>query len=388
MRSRVILATILSLLAMLLLSVSSLMHPARAEGKANVKPKEMEIPKELVPSLFTMQDKDIPLGTALEELAKQTGNQIEDLREAKEDTKIKLDLKKVTFWQALDAIAKAADAKIALYDRSGKLGLVDGPYLSLPVSYSGLFRIHIKRIDVIQSLDMDAHICSIRMDIAWEPKFHALFMDPKPDPLVVQDDKGRALDAPDENKGLGAIGGRHAAEIEVRVNAPHRNAAQLALFKGRLAVLGPSKTLTFNFDKLSKIEKKAEARKETQDGVIVNIRELRPEGEGDDQIWTIGLLLEYPPDGPKFESFQSWIVNNEIYLEKEKDGIKQRFPCNFGLETDEQSENKALMRYRFGDQPEKKLLLGKISDWKLVYRTPGRIAAIPIPFEFKDLPLP
>jgi hypothetical protein len=31
---------------------------------------------------------------------------------------------------------------------------------------------------------------------------------------------------------------------------------------------------------------------------------------------------------------------------------------------------------------------GKISDWKLVYRTPGRIVEVPVPFEFKGLDLP
>jgi hypothetical protein len=49
---------------------------------------------------------------------------------------------------------------------------------------------------------------------------------------------------------------------------------------------------------------------------------------------------------------------------------------------------KAIIRYRFGDEPDKKLILGKFSDWKLVYRTPGKIASVPIPFEFKNLELP
>ena len=103
-----------------------------------------------------------------------------------------------------------------------------------------------------------------------------------------------------------------------------------------------------------------------------------------------GLMLEYPADGPKFESFQSWLLSNEIYLEKEVDGVLQRFPKNFGEEIGggDDEDNKAFARYRFGDQPEKSLVLGKISDWKLVYRTPGKIAEVPLTFEFKDLPLP
>ena len=47
-----------------------------------------------------------------------------------------------------------------------------------------------------------------------------------------------------------------------------------------------------------------------------------------------------------------------------------------------------LERDRFIDQADKNQVLGKISDWKLVYRTPGKMTEMPVPFEFKDVPLP
>jgi hypothetical protein len=75
-------------------------------------------------------------------------------------------------------------------------------------------------------------------------------------------------------------------------------------------------------------------------------------------------------------------------LEKEKDGLQQKFPNNLGLEEDDTTENKATVRYRFGDDPEKNLSLGKLGDWKLVYRTPGKITELTVPFELKDVPLP
>jgi len=367
-----------------------LSNAGSVRSDAKEKPKEPELPKELTPKLFTLQDKDISVAKALAELTKQTGNPVEDRRSSKDDnTKIKLDLKKVTFWQGLDAIAKAADAVASVAEKDEKLALVDGPYKIMPISYSGLFRVAVRRVDVVQVLDSDTHLCVIYLDVAWEPRFRPLFMETRPDAMVLHDDKGRAIEVPEEDKGgMGAIGKRTHAELTVRVPAPHRSATQLGLFKGKLAAMGPTQTLTFTFDKLKKIEKAAQARKETQQGVNVILRELRPEGQGDDQVWTVGLLLEYPADGPKFESFQSWLVNNEIYLEKEKDGIKQQFPPNLGYETDDQSDDKAIIKYRFGDEPDKKLILGNMSDWKLVYRTPGRISAIPIPFEFKDIPLP
>jgi hypothetical protein len=356
-------------------------------GGADDKAKDdADVPKELVPKTISLQETGIALDKALKELASQTGNQVTDRR--RETKSLKLDLKNATFWQALDAIAKAADLRVSLDQRDGKIALVEGPYHVIPVSYSGLFRVAVTGLHLRHLLDSDTHDCQIDLEVAWEPRFQPLFIESRPDSLTVEDDKGRVIEIPEDGKGLAPIGRPTAHTMHLRIPAPQRSAKQLGLLKGNLAVMGPSRMLTFTFDKLNKIEKAADAKKETKEGVTVNLRELRSEGGGGDEVWTVGLLLEYPAGGPKFESFQSWIINNKIYLEKEQGGIKQQFPPNLGYETDDQSDTKAIIRYRFGDEPEKKLTLGKFSDWRLVYYTPGRIVEVPVPFEFKELPLP
>jgi len=363
-------------------------HQSRGQDNAKTKQTAPSVPKELTPRPFTLQQKDISLAKALAELTKQTGNEVEDRRQVKDETPISVSVKNVTFWQGLDAIAKAADARVSIYEKDGKAALVDGPNKAIAVSYSGLFRITVNRLDLIHVLDTDNHTCLIFLDVAWEPRFQPILLETQPEDLVVQDDKGNAVEVPEAPKGPAPIGRRLAAQVQMRVDAPRRSAQQLGLLKGKLRIAGPSEMLTFTFDKLRKIGNSKEALKESQSGVAVHLHELRTEGENEEQIWTIGLLLEYPADGPKFESFQSWLGNNEISLEKEKDGLKQRFPPNLGYETDDQTDDKAIIRYRFGDEPDKNLNLGKVSDWKLVYRTPGRITEIPVPFEFKDVPLP
>jgi hypothetical protein len=384
---RALIAVVCLLVTLLILS--SPVPCVVGSEKDKTKGPDNSVPKELALKTVTMQDPNTSLSKALKELAGQTGNHVEDRRREKDESKLlKLDLRNATFWQALDAIAKAADARISLYERDGKLALVDGPHQLLPVSYNGLFRVTVKELHLHHYLDSDTHFCDIKLEVAWEPRFQPLFMETRPDSLTVLDDKGRAIEIPEEGRGPTAIGQPTATTANIRIPAPQRSAKQLALFKGQLMVTGPSKMLTFVFDKLSKIEKPADAKKETKEGVTVNLRELRSEGGGGDEVWTVGLLLEYPADGPKFESFQSWIVNNKIYLEKEQSGIKQQFPPNLGYETDDQSDTKAIIRYRFGDEPDKKLSLGKFGDWKLVYSTPGKINEVPVPFEFKDLPLP
>src|SRR5439155_712711 len=175
------------------------------DGKGQANP---DLPKELVPKLFTYQGKDLEVGKVLGELAKQTGNVVEDRRRTKEG-----------------------------------------------------------------------------------------------------------------GKGKGEVGSRNFTALRMTVPAPQRSANQIKVFKGKLSAIGPVEMIAVTFDKLDKIEKKEQARKETVKGVTVHLRELFPEQEGEEPIWRVGLLLEYPADGPKFESFQSFVVRNEIYFEKEKDGV-------------------------------------------------------------------
>src|SRR5262249_34540979 len=205
-----------------------------------------------------------------------------------------------------------ADLRVS-YDRDRKVALVDGPHLALPVSHSGVFRTTVKRLLAIRDLEADVHFWTIQMEVAWEPRFQPLFVETQPEGLVVQDGKGVALKNLPGGSGRAAVTRPLAVETQVRVEAPRRPADKIGLLKGNLALIGPSKMLTFTFDDLAKIErgKTDQARKQTQEGVAVNLRELNPATD----LWTIGFLLEYPSDGPDFESFESWLANNELFLE-------------------------------------------------------------------------
>ncbi len=373
---------LVGLFAVLLFAIAA---PLRADDK----PKPAgESAGAMTAKKVTIQQKEISVAQALAEVSKQTGNQAEDRRQGKEDLKIKLDLKGVTFWQALDAIAKAADANVSIFEPDMKIALKDGPFLALPTCYDNLFRMRIKKIDIFQNLEADTRQAKFEMEIAWEPHFQPLFIEGQADDLYIEDDKGRTVELPEPNRGQASTSKRNAVVVVVTTNAPQRNAASLKVLRGKLTITGPSEMLSFTWDKLAKIDKKADYRKQTNKNVSVTLRELRQEGAAGDQVWTVGLYLEYPADGPKFESFQSWIVNNEIHFIREKDGLKQQLPPNLGYNTDDQSDTNALISYRFGDEPDRKVFLGKFGDWTLVYKTPGKVLEVPINFEFKNLNLP
>jgi hypothetical protein len=359
----------------LLLALLASAGPASAgEPKADqAKPQDEQVANDLAPRTFTYQG-DLSLEQALAELAKQTGNTVVDRRrEAKNNPKLKLDLRKATFWQALEEIAKAADLRISLYQRDGRIALVDGPFRAVPVSFSGLFRTSVKRVIGVQDLENDAHFYLAQLEVAWEPRFQPFLIETHPDALVVEDSQGHSLKSPDAGKGQAPVSGRTAMEIEVRLPAVPRSAAKLALLKGRLAMIGPSKMLTFTIDKLAKAEK------QKQEGITLTVGELTM----DEERWTVGVFLDYPENGPKFESFQSWLVYNSIQLERE--GGKS-FPANGGYEVVSQEGNQAVVRYHFVEEGGRKL--GKPSDWKLVYHTPGKIVEVPVAFAFKDVRLP
>ena len=101
----------------------------------------------------------MPLSKALAELARQTGNEVQDRRQAREDVLLKLHFKDDSFWEVLDAIAKAADARVSVFQKDGVVALVDGPFQVLPVSYNGLFRVTLKRIAITHVLEADTRMC-------------------------------------------------------------------------------------------------------------------------------------------------------------------------------------------------------------------------------------
>src|SRR5712672_1172755 len=83
--------------------------------------------KEPVPRLATIQGDNLTVSEALNQLSKQTNIPVEDRRRKKDSRPIKLQLKNAPFWQALDTVAKEANANVSLYERDGIPSLVDGP---------------------------------------------------------------------------------------------------------------------------------------------------------------------------------------------------------------------------------------------------------------------
>ena len=351
--------------------------------------------QDIAPRLVTICEKAIPLDRALAELTRQSGNPVEDRRRNKDrDVRLALDLNGVPFWKGLEELAMRANLRISLYQPDGKVALVDGPYQQMTLSFSGLFRVAVKQLVAVRNLETGTHTWTLHLEIACEPRFQPLFLETQPQRQVLKAsrDVARGAAGPVDREvtlknlltGSGRVPVANPLAIEalLRVEAPRQPADRISLLKGSLALVGPTKMLTFTFDDLAPIDpaQPAQVRKETQEGVSVSLRRFKV----DPGRWVMDFRLEYPPTGADFESFESWLVNNEVYLENKTTG--QRFRENGGIQSGDTSGHQASLAYRFVQTG--KLVLGKPADWKLVYRTPGPIVRVAVPFEFKDVPVP
>jgi hypothetical protein len=280
----------------------------------------------------------------------------------------------LTFWEALDAIARKADLRINLHTGAETIALVKGPYREVPTSYDGLFRVSVKQIIVARDLEQDGTACTVRLEVAWEPRFRGFLLELGPEGLTVKDQRGLGVETP-SGRGQVSIDQRRSTTVDLFLPAFKRSDARIGELKGSFSVIGSGKMETFTFDKLAKGEKK------TQGGVTVELTNFKT----DEELWFLDCAIRYPADGPKFESFQSWLVGNEAYLTEKKGNRKLN---NAGYESGDREGTSAFVTYQFTEDEQAKIALGKPADWRFVYRTPSSINQVPVRFQFKDIPLP
>jgi hypothetical protein len=359
--------------AFALLASVGLAAPARADAD----------PKLPAPKVVTYCASDQPLSKVLAELARQTGVTVED-RRGEADTPVSVDLKGVTFWRAVDEIAEAAGARLDLYAKDGKLALVKRPpdYRPPPSSYDGLFRLALKRVVTARDLESDGGTCTVTLEVAWPPDLRPLLLETQPQKVRLLGPDRKPVEVAAEGSSLAPVDRRPSFTFDVALPPLPRSAQSIALFEGQLTAVGPNKMLTFTFDPLARLAlgiAGGAPPSRTQEGVVCRIDKVVLAKKR----WTVRVRLEYPPGGARLESYQSWVVHNEMTLVS-ADG-RQRLPSSsYVLESS--SSRRAVLSYHFTERPGRPL--GKPADWKVAYRTPALIVEMPIKFAFKDIPLP
>lgn len=329
--------------------------------------------KELEPRLLTLPLGQHTVTDFLAALEKQTGNLVVDRRGQKNPANVTLQFNKVPFWQALDMFCTAAGCTYSAYGSEGGVALIDGGKRSPHVSYQGIMRAAVKRIAVAHDLDTGTATCTVHLDVAWEPRFQPFYLSVGAvQAAYVPAGAAQELKVQAPGRGQLPVAGRAASEIELLLAAPPRQSPAIASLDGMLKFLGPSKMLTFRFPAL-----KANAELE-QEEVTVRVLNVK---EGLDR-WRIDVQIDNPEGTPAFETYQSWLDNNRIELARGDGGKRQVWLPEPNEEIDE-NPRRARIRYSFAATPGK----GKAADWTLVYRTPGRMVELTVPYSFKNVPL-
>ncbi len=336
--------------------------------------------KQPAPKPATLEATHVPLATALADLARQTSESASDLL-GDPDPVVDLDLRQVPFWQALDAIAEKANARVDLHSRDG-VALVRRPagWKPPPISHDGLFRTSLSAVAAKLDLETDAHTYTAAVKVAWESHLLPILLETRPQSLVVRDDSGRLLPATAAaGSSLAPVDGRISLPIDVTLPPLSRSVRGLSVLEGQLYAVAPTKMLTFTFDSLDALAKAAPGDprlSHTQEQVVCTVSRVVAE----EDHWSVEITLDYPEGNVKLDSYQSWVVNNEMVLEHAGDQVAS---SSYLLE--ESTPRHAVLAYNFSD-PQK--MKGGSRDWKLVYRTPALVVKVPFSFSFKDVPLP
>jgi hypothetical protein len=336
---------------------------------------------ELQPRLWMPERKEMSLKEALQRLQKHTGLTVVDRRQGGGDPQVPVPTRPVTFWEAAHALAAQCKGRLSLYQQDGQIALVDGPAGPLPLSFAGPFRVAVKGVRAALDLDAKTHVCVVTLEVAWEPRFSPFLVEAGRASLRA----GPAFVAEFAPHGPVQVVEKNAKEFDLLFAAPPRAAGAIDELRGRFIITTPSKTHTFTF------KKPKEKPKQEEGGIQVAITDVVMEPAS----WTVELAIDYPPAGPRYESFQTWLGskpwldNNSCYFERGAGENRETLrPDPLHTQIVRATPTRVVVRYRFSGNNAGPAGLQNFDSWKLICRTPGRMVEVTVPYSFKDVALP
>ncbi len=326
---------------------------------------------------------EMPVSQAIAELAKQSGNTLVDYRERMNqelrDPTIKVDLKEVPFWQALDTVLDAANLSVYNFDEEKMaLAYVARGEDAVPrvghAAYSGLFRLEPVRIEAVRDLRNPANrSLRLTLEAAWEPRVRPIVLEQPLDETSATDEAGGAIliDGSEGKLEVPIEANNAAVELVIPLQAPERAVKQIASIKGKLTAVVLGRVESFEFADLDKV-KSAELER---GGATVVVDSFRKNGD----IYEVNMRVAFDKASNALESHRGWIYNNECFLSDPKGNRID----NVGVEATLLADNEVGLSYKF-DLGEKTTPAGH----KFVYRTAAAIIRVPVEFELKGIDLP
>ncbi len=339
---------------------------------------ELQAAKSVEASTVTLHGQ-LRVSKVLAEIQKQTGNKIVDLprtaNAAIPDAAIAVNFDKTPFWTALDSVLDQAQLSIYPYRQPGGLQIVPRGPNDLPrtgrAAIQGPMRIEPASVTAKRELRSSSPpALQISLEVAWEPRLQPIAVKQRMADLKVLDSSGGSVAAEDPQAEKDAFPrrGNSAVEMDVALAMPAQPLKEIASLAGSLRVILLGKAETFRFVDLLKGKQERRIAAAT-----VTLDEVRKNGD----FWEVFVRLRFDDAGDALESYQSWPMQNEAYLEDAKGKAIQPDTMESTLRT----KNEIGVGYVFALPDLPKSLT-------FVYKTPGMVVTKDFPYTVRGVKMP
>lgn len=316
----------------------------------------------------------------VEEIEKQTGNSIStsQLSSSQLDQPDTVNLKDATFWSVIsDLESKGISAG---FDKeTGLLTLRNGrsPEQASATAIDRSFRIMAAPFQPQGTFDHSNTLISTQVRILCEPRLRPLFLryatsdfqlSPGGDNRTLEPfNVGANLEVPLGN------GGREAT-LAMNFLSP-KPLAENATLNGKVNLLIAASEQPILFRQLNRAKRVSRRR----GGVTVNVNEVGFEGSTPkSHNARVRLQVSYDLGAHAFESHQTWVFHNRVYL---VDPDEKEHGPNGGFTTLHQGDGSVAIEYSFKDLPTDP------STWDFVYVAPTLLINVEIPIDLRGIPI-
>ena len=330
-------------------------------------------------SKVTLAVKDKPLAEVLAEIERQTDDKLIDYRrqfgQQSDDIPVTLDVRDLPFWETIDRLGEVTGLEPYHFAHEDGLALIArtaaSPSTAAYVRYDGAFRVQAKKLTISRSLVAANSDLQIELEAAWEPRLRPLFITVRMAKFTAVDDADQTIAPSNPDAVLEIPPQGRASKVDVKLSfaGPPRSVRAVKSLRGTFDVLLPAEMHTFRFEQLG------EREKQEQRAAAATVT-LDSSKTGNGRVEAT-LRLRYDRPANALESHRAWFYKNPAFLEG-PDGTK--IPPGT-IELIRQADDELTLRLLF-PAPE------DVSRHVLVYQTPADLVALPVEFEFRDLPLP
>ncbi len=317
------------------------------------------------------------VGALLKQIKQQTGNDIGVADDSLLDLEVDVSMDGLEFWQALEQLMSRTKLGIDRYGSANANQLMLGSVnnqptdLAVPTSIARIFQAQITRVDSSVNLaDPQLDFTTVNLLVRWEPRLRPISVDIPLSQVKMTDEFGDQIKARNPDQVLYGLVQPEIPEVEFSLQLPRvdRQIENIESIQATIEAVLPGRSELFRFQNVGKLKAGYEIEKA---GATVTFEGVQK----NEDLFGIRMSLSFDEANNALESHQSWVYQNEVYLQdsqgKREDAIS--------LETLHQDKERVTIQYYFLKEP---------GPQTLVYKTPATIVKMPVQIELKKIPLP